>query len=62
MTAFWDEHGSMITSIVSVVWAFIGGFIISTIQAIGNVVQSGLAIIDGIINFFQNLFKGNFEG
>ena len=34
----------------------------STITAIGNVVQSGLAIIDGIINFFQNLFQGNFQG
>lgn len=62
MTAFWDEHGALITTVVSFAWNFIAGFIMSTITAIGNVVQSGLAIIDGIINFFQNLFQGNFEG
>ena len=62
MTAFWDEHGALITTVVSFAWNFIAGFIMSTITAIGNVVQSGLAIIDGIINFFQNLFKGNFQG
>ena len=62
MTAFWDEHGALITTVVSFAWNFIAGFIMSTITAIGNVVQSGLAIIDGIINFFQNLFQGNFQG
>lgn len=62
MTAFWDEHGALITTVVSFAWNFIAGFIMSTITAIGNVVQSGLAIIDGIINFFQNLFQGNFKG
>ena len=60
LTSFWDEHGAMITTVVSFAWNFIAGFIMSTITAIGNVVQSGLAIIDGIINFFQNLFTGNF--
>lgn len=62
LTSFWDEHGAMITTVVSFAWNFIAGFIMSTITAIGNVVQSGLAIIDGIINFFQNLFQGNFQG
>ena len=62
LTSFWDEHGAMITTVVSFAWNFIAGFIMSTITAIGNVVQSGLAIIDGIINFFQNLFTGNFQG
>lgn len=62
MTAFWDEHGALITTVVSFAWNFIAGFIMSTITAIGNVVQSGLAVIDGIINFFQNLFQGNFQG
>ncbi|WP_286233352.1 tape measure protein [Romboutsia ilealis] len=62
LTSFWDEHGAMITTVVSFAWNFIAGFIMSTITAIGNVVQSGLAVIDGIINFFQNLFQGNFQG
>ena len=62
LTSFWDEHGAMITTVVSFAWNFIAGFIMSTITAIGNVVQSGLAIIDGIISFFQNLFTGNFQG
>lgn len=62
MTDFWNEHSSWIIPIVSFAWNFIAGFIMSTITAIGNVVQSGLAAIDGIINFFQNLFQGNFKG
>lgn len=62
MTSFWNEHGALITTVVSFAWNFIAGFIMSTITAIGNVVQSGLAVIDGIINFFQNLFQGNFQG
>ena len=62
MTNFWNEHSSWLMPLISFTWNFIAGFIMSTITAIGNVVQSGLAIIDGIINFFQNLFKGNFQG
>ena len=62
MTNFWNEHSSWLMPLVSFTWNFIAGFIMSTITAIGNVVQSGLAVIDGIINFFQNLFKGNFQG
>ena len=61
MTNFWNEHSSWLIPLISFTWNFIAGFIASTITAIGNVVQSGLAIIDGIINFFQNLFKGNFQ-
>ena len=61
MTNFWNEHSSWLIPLISFTWNFIAGFITSTITAIGNVVQSGLAIIDGIINFFQNLFKGNFK-
>lgn len=62
MTNFWNEHSSWLMPLISFTWNFIAGFIMSTITAIGNVVQSGLAVIDGIINFFQNLFKGNFQG
>ena len=62
MTDFWNEHSSWLMPLISFVWTFICEFISNTIQAIGNVVESGLNIIDGVINFFQNLFKGNFEG
>ena len=62
MTDFWNEHSSWLMPLISFTWNFIAGFIMSTITAIGNVVQSGLAVIDGIINFFQNLFKANFQG
>ena len=62
MTNFWNEHSSWLMPLISFVWTFISTFIMNTITAIGNVVQSGLAIIDGIINFFQNLFQGNFQG
>lgn len=62
MTNFWNEHSNWLMPLITFVWTFISTFIMNTITAIGNVVQSGLAIIDGIINFFQNLFKGNFQG
>ncbi|XAM52413.1 tail length tape measure protein [Terrisporobacter phage TVCOM_ph1] len=62
MTDFWNEHKSWLMPLITFVWTFISTFIMNTITAIGNVVQSGLAIIDGIINFFQNLFQGNFSG
>ena len=59
---FWNEHKSWLLPLIQFVWNFIATFISQTINAIGKVVQSGLAIIDGIINLFQNLFKGNFQG
>lgn len=59
---FWNEHKSWLLPLIQFVWTFIATFISQTINAIGKVVQSGLAIIDGIINLFQNLFKGNFQG
>lgn len=59
---FWEEHKSWLLPLIQFVWTFVCEFISTTINAIGKVVQSGLAVIDGIINFFQNLFKGNFEG
>ena len=62
MTDFWNEHSSWLMPLISFTWSFISDFIMNTITAIGNVVQSGLAVIDGIINFFQNLFTGNFSG
>ncbi len=62
MTNFWNEHSNWLIPLITFVWTFISTFIMNTITAIGNVVQSGLAIIDGIINFFQNLFQGNFQG
>ena len=62
MTNFWNEHSNWLMPLITFVWTFISTFIMNTITAIGNVVQSGLAIIDGIINFFQNLFTGNFSG
>lgn len=62
MTSFWNEHASWLGPLIMGVLGFVASFISNTITAIGAVVQSGLAIIDGIINFFQNLFKGNFTG
>lgn len=60
ISAFWQEHGDLIMAIVGVAWTVISIVIMNTITAIGQIVQSGLAIVDGIINFFQNLFQGNF--
>ena len=59
---FWEEHKSWLLPLIQFVWTFVCDFISNTINSIGKVVESGLAVIDGIINFFQNLFKGNFEG
>lgn len=59
---FWEEHKSWLLPLIQFVWTFVCDFISNTIKSIGKVVESGLAIIDGIINFFQNLFKGDFEG
>ena len=58
---FWEEHKSWLLPLIQFVWTFVCDFISNTIKSIGKVVESGLAIIDGIINFFQNLFKGDFE-
>lgn len=62
MTNFWNEHSSWLMPLITFVWGFISNVILNTITAIGTIVQSGLAVIDGVINFFQNLFKGNFSG
>ncbi len=62
MTNFWNEHSSLLMPLITFVWGFISNVILNTITAIGTIVQSGLAVIDGVINFFQNLFKGNFQG
>ncbi len=62
MTNFWNEHSSWLMPLITFVWGFISNVILNTITAIGTIVQSGLAVIDGVINFFQNLFKGNFQG
>lgn len=62
MTSFWNEHSSWLMPLISFVWGFISNVILNTITSIGTIVQSGLAVIDGVINFFQNLFKGNFQG
>lgn len=62
MTNFWNEHSSWLMPLITFVWGFVSNVILNTITAIGTIVQSGLAVIDGVINFFQNLFKGNFQG
>lgn len=59
---FWNEHSSWLMPLISFTWSFICSFISNTINAIASVVEAGLSIIDGIINFFQNLFSGNFKG
>ena len=59
---FWNEHSSWLMPLISFTWDFICNFIGTTINAIASVIEAGLSIIDGIINFFQNLFSGNFEG
>ena len=59
---FWNEHSSWLMPLIQFTWDFICNFIGTTINAIASVVEAGLSIIDGIINFFQNLFSGNFEG
>ena len=62
MTNFWNEHSNWLMPLITFVWGFISNVILNAITAIGTIVQSGLAVIDGVINFFQNLFKGNFQG
>ena len=62
MTNFWNEHSSWLMPLITFVWGFISNVILNTITSIGTIVQSGLAVVDGVINFFQNLFKGNFSG
>ena len=59
---FWNEHSSWLMPLIQFAWSFICSFISNTINAIASVVEAGLAIVDGIINFFQNLFNGNFKG
>lgn len=58
---FWNEHSDWLMPLIEFVWTFICEFISNTIDAIANIVEAGLGVIDGIINFFQNLFSGNFS-
>jgi phage-related protein len=58
---FWDEHSNWLMPLISFVWDFICNVISNTINAIASVIEAGLGVIDGIINFFQNLFSGNFS-
>lgn len=62
MTSFWDEHKSWLKPLITALFSFITIFITNTITAIGGVIENGLNFIDGVINLFQNLFKGNFKG
>lgn len=62
MTSFWEEHKSWLMPLITTLMTFVSNIIGNTITAIGTIVQSGLAVIDGVINFFQNLFSGNFKG
>jgi tape measure domain-containing protein len=62
MTDFWNEHSSWLGPLIGGTFMIIFAIISSTITAIGAVVQSGLSFIDGVINLFQNLFKGNIKG
>ena len=61
ISGFWDEHSSWIIPIVSFLWEFICNIISNAINSVASIIESGLAIVDGIINFFQNLFSGNFS-
>lgn len=58
---FWDEHSNWLMPLISFVWDFICNVISNAINAIASVIEAGLGVIDGIINFFQNLFSGNFS-
>ena len=61
ITGFWDEHSNWLMPLITFVWDFICNIISNTINAIASIVEAGLGVIDGIINFFQNLFSGNFS-
>lgn len=61
ITGFWDEHSSWLMPLITFVWDFICNTISNAINAIASVIEAGLGVIDGIINFFQNLFSGNFS-
>ena len=61
ITGFWNEHSSWLMPLISFVWDFICNVISNAINAIASVIEAGLGVIDGIINFFQNLFSGNFS-
>ena len=58
---FWDEHSNWLMPLITFVWDFICNVISNAINAIASVIEAGLGVIDGIINFFQNLFSGNFS-
>ena len=59
---FWNEHSGWLMPLIQFTWDFICSFIGTTINAIASVIEAGLSVIDGVISFFQNLFKGNFKG
>ena len=61
IAGFWNEHSSWLMPLISFVWDFICNVISNAINAIASVIEAGLGVIDGIINFFQNLFSGNFS-
>ena len=61
ITGFWDEHSNWLMPLITFVWDFICNVISNAINAIASVIEAGLGVIDGLINFFQNLFSGNFS-
>ena len=49
---FWNEHSDWLMPLIEFVWTFICEFISNTIDAIANIVEAGLGVIDGIINLY----------
>ncbi|WP_027309362.1 tape measure protein, partial [Caloramator sp. ALD01] len=59
---FWNEHKVLIMTVVGGLLTYLVMLVDSFFNGLKNIVQGGLKIIDGIIDLFTNLFKGNFKG
>lgn len=61
----WSFIQTAMTAIGAVfqfIWPFILALIVSTWNAIKNVIQGALGVITGIVSLFSSLFTGNWEG
>lgn len=58
---FWNEHKDTIIPIIQFMWGIIKDTFLMAVDAIKNIVEGGLKIIGGIIDFFKALAEGDFN-
>lgn len=61
IASFLQQHGDTISTIFSVAWTFISGFITGILNNIKGVIEGVLNTIDGIISLFSAISQGNFK-